>query len=152
MKLIGRATLTVLLLGCTSAGAQQAGDTPSTEREPGPSFEGTTWAITSFNTSQKAMVSPVSGTSLSIRFKGGAVSGKSGCNNFSGSYTLNGNAITIAPLATTRKACLDDAVATQEQLVLAAIQSTVTWTVHDGLLDLVRPDGARALTAHPSSR
>ena len=37
----------------------------------------------------------------------------------------------------------------QEQQVLAAIQSAATWILRDGLLDLVREDGARALTAHP---
>jgi len=152
MKLIGRVILTVLALGCTSAHAQSVGSAPATERETGPPLEGTTWAITSFNTAQKAMVSPVTGTSLTIKLKDGVVSGKSGCNNFSGSYTVNGGTIALTPLASTRKACQDEALAAQEQQVLAAIQSAVSWTVHDGLLDLVRPDGARALTAHPSSR
>ena len=152
MKLIGRVVLMVLVLGCATAqgqssGSQSSGTVP--ERESKPPIEGTTWVITSYNTARQAMVSPVSRTSLTIRFKDGTVSGKSGCNNFHGTYTLNGSAISLTPLASTRKACLNEGVMEQEQQVLAAIQSAVTWMLRDGLLDLVREDGARALTAHP---
>jgi heat shock protein HslJ len=35
----------------------------------------------------------------------GEVSGNGGCNNFFGSYTQEGNAITFGPLASTKKAC-----------------------------------------------
>lgn len=151
MKLIGRVVVMVLALGCASAYGQSSGGQSSgaPERESGPPFEGTTWVITSFNTARQAMVSPVSGTSLTIRFKDATVSGKSGCNNFHGTYSLNGNAIALASLASSRKACQDEGVMEQEQQVLAAIQSAATWILRDGLLDLVREDGARALTAHP---
>jgi heat shock protein HslJ len=157
MKLIGCVALMVLALGCASAHGQSSGSQSSgsqergsaSEQKTGPTFEGTTWVITSFATAGHAVVNPVSGSSLTIRFKDGTVSGKSGCNNFHGTYTLNGSAITLTPLASTRKACQGEGIMEQEQQVLAAVQSAATWMLRDGLLDLVREDGARALTAHP---
>lgn len=40
-----------------------------------------------------------------IRFEAGRVSGSTGCNTFTGSYTLTGRELRFSPLATTRRAC-----------------------------------------------
>lgn len=48
----------------------------------------------------------VKDTDQFIAFKSeGEVNGNGGCNNFFGSYTQDGNAITFGPLASTKKAC-----------------------------------------------
>lgn len=43
---------------------------------------------------------------VTIKFsEDGIVSGTSGCNNFTGKYTITGSALSFGPLVTTKKAC-----------------------------------------------
>lgn len=122
------------------------GDALRFEREAPPRLEGTAWEVTGFNNGRQAVVGPKVGTRLSLTFQDGQVSGDSGCNRFHGSYTLEANALTIQPLATTRRAC-EETVMAQEQAFLAALQSATTWEVVRGMLDVHRADGERVLTA-----
>lgn len=50
----------------------------------------------------------------------GAVSGFTGCNNFSGTYSVSDQRLSFGPLATTRRACIGDAAA-NERAFLGAI-------------------------------
>jgi putative lipoprotein len=52
----------------------------------------------------------------------GKVAGSGSCNRFFGTVTINGNAISISPLGTTRMACAE-AVAMQEVSYIRALQS-----------------------------
>ena len=122
------------------------------EREPAPTLETATWEITGFNNGRQAVVSPLTSTTPTITFKGGAVGGTTGCNTFRGSYNVTGNTIAFTPIVATRKACPGDGVMLQEQQVLAAIQSGVRWATRDGQLELFRRDGERALTARLRSQ
>ena len=79
-------------------------------------------------------------------FRDGQVSGSSGCNRFHGSFTAQGNALAIPPLATTRMAC-EEGLMAQEQEFLRALQSATTWKIVRGMLDVHRADGERVLTA-----
>lgn len=64
------------------------------------------------------------GDRRSVRFAvDGKVFGNGGCNRFSGSYDQTGKAITISPLATTRKACAEEVMA-GERSFIAALAST----------------------------
>lgn len=45
------------------------------------------------------------GTSASLRFENGQVSGNGGCNRFGGSYSQNGPALTFGDIMATRMAC-----------------------------------------------
>ena len=97
------------------------------------------------------MVSPKAGSRLTLMFQDGQVSGSSGCNSFHGSFTVSGKALTIHPLATTRRAC-EDEVMVQEQEFLKALQSATTWNITRGMLDVHRADGERVLTASESGK
>lgn len=46
------------------------------------------------------------GASVTLDFAGKTVSGNAGCNTYSGNYVQNGQALTFAPTALTRKACV----------------------------------------------
>jgi heat shock protein HslJ len=116
------------------------------EREAPPRLEDVEWEVTGFNNGRQAVVGPKLGTRLTLMFQDGQVSGSSGCNRFNGSFTSQGNALTIRPLATTRKAC-EDAVMVQEQEFLSALESATTWDIVRGMLDVHRADGERVLTA-----
>jgi len=51
------------------------------------------------------------------------VYGFSGCNRFTGNYTLNSNSIKIGPLASTKMLCIDDAANKMETAFLKALAS-----------------------------
>ncbi|MGV0911511.1 META domain-containing protein [Martelella sp. FOR1707] len=69
----------------------------------------------------------------------GQIFGTTGCNRFTGAFSVNGEGgIAIGPLATTRMAC-DDALMKQEQAVLEALDSSESFDFG--------PDGALLLTS-----
>jgi len=117
------------------------------EAEPAPALEGVTWTVTGFNNGRQAVVSPLSGTSLSLTFKGGRVEGFAGCNSFRATYTAEADRIVIGPAAVTRMSCGGDGVMQQERLFLSALASATTWGFVGKLLDMHRADGERVLTA-----
>ena len=117
------------------------------QAEPAPTLEGLTWKITGFNNGRHAVVGPLSGTSLSMTFKGGEVEGFAGCNTFRATYTAEADRIVIGPVAVTRMACGGDGVMQQEREFLSALQATTTWGFIGNLLDMHRADGERVLTA-----
>ena len=79
----------------------------------------------------------VSEYNLTIEFNDSTktVSGFSGCNRFTGTYKLDGNAITFGPLASTRMACMD-LVNTIETKMLEALSNTNTIILENGSISL----------------
>jgi heat shock protein HslJ len=116
------------------------------ERAPPPRLEGVLWEVTGYNNGRQAVVSPKTGTRLTLTFRDGEVSGSSGCNRFHGSFTAEGDALKVGPLGTTRKAC-DDPVMAQEREFLRALESATTWAIVRGMLDVHGAGGERVLTA-----
>jgi heat shock protein HslJ len=114
------------------------------DKEPAATLEGTTWEVTGYNNGRQAVVSPITGTQLSVAFEKGSVSGQAGCNSFRAPFSVEGDRITIGPAAATRKMC-GEAVMTQEREFLKALESAATWSIDAGLLDLHRADGERVL-------
>ena len=77
--------------------------------------------------------------------KDGTLSGKAGCNTYSGGYKTNGNQITIGPLVSTMMACDQPAgVMEQEAQYLAALQSAATYQIEGNVLELRTKDDALA--------
>ena len=116
-------------------------------REAAVGLDGTKWEVTGYNNGRQAVVGPKLGTQLNIGFKGGKVQGFAGCNRFHGPYKMEGNALSIGPLASTRKMCAEEVMA-QEQEFLAALETARKWDVVRGMLDVHRADGERVLTAN----
>jgi heat shock protein HslJ len=113
-----------------------------TESVPLP-LEGTTWLATGINNGTGGVTSLIEGTTATAVFTDDAtVSGEAGCNTFSGGFELDGEAITIGPLATTRMACADADLATQEANYLAALERVTTWTITRDRLELRDESGA----------
>jgi heat shock protein HslJ len=117
------------------------------QEEPAPTLEGVTWRITGFNNGRQAVVSPLTGTTLSATFKGGWVEGFAGCNTFRATYTAEAERIVIGPAALTRMSCGGEGVMRQEQEFLSALRSATTWGFMGRMLDMHRADGERVLTA-----
>ena len=70
----------------------------------------------------------------------------SGCNTFSGGYSIDGSTIAITtPLATTRMLCTDPpGIMEQETTYLDTLQAVTTWQIGMNGLTLTTDDG-RAL-------
>jgi heat shock protein HslJ len=108
---------------------------------------GTSWEVISYNNGKQAVTSVLAGSSITAEFgKDGTLSGNSGCNSYNGSYTINGNQITIGPLASTRMACsAPEGVMEQEAQYLAALETAATYQIEGTVLELRTQDGALAV-------
>jgi heat shock protein HslJ len=107
------------------------------------------WNVTGYNNGKQAVVSPVAGTTLTATFTESEVSGSSGCNTFTGSYTLDGDKLTVGPLASTMKACVDDAVMDQEAQFLTALQTPTTVEVNGATVTLRADSGETQVVLAP---
>jgi heat shock protein HslJ len=67
-------------------------------------LEGTTWQLKELPGVQSPeLIRPA--RQVAVRFESGRLSGFSGCNNFTGSYQLDGDRLAIGPVASTQMAC-----------------------------------------------
>jgi len=117
------------------------------QAQPAPTLEGVTWKITGFNNGRHAVVSPSSGTALSVTFREGFVEGFAGCNSFRARYAAEADRVVVGPAAVTRMTCAGDGVMQQEREFLSALESATTWGFTGELLEMHRADGERVLTA-----
>ena len=108
------------------------------------------WDVTGYNNGKQAVVSPVAGSKLTAIFTADQVSGAAGCNDYSGGYTLDGTTLKIGPLASTMKACADQAVSDQEQQFLAALQASTTYSQSGNTLTLKVAGGENQVTLVPA--
>ena len=106
------------------------------------------WNVTGYNNGRQAVTSPIAGTTLTAIFTADHVSGSAGCNDYNGAYKLDGDKVTIGPLATTLKAC-DQAIMDQETEFLAALQTPATVEQSGATLTLRDAGGATQVTLGP---
>ena len=87
----------------------------------------------------EAIPAATGGRPVTVMFAAdGRVSGSGGCNRFSGSYTLSGDALELGPLAATKMAC---PAMELESRVFAALQAVRRWKVAAGSLELADASG-----------
>jgi len=93
---------------------------------------------------------PLSGTEITLAFSAdGQVSGSGSCNNYNGSYQLEGNQLTLGPLVTTQKVC-EDPVMLQEQGYLTMLQTPATVNQQSERLTLTLDGGKTVFTYTPA--
>lgn len=139
-------TLEVSLAGDQMTLSSPTGGALTLDREPPPQLAMTRWRVTGFNNGRQAVVGPEADSALTLRFDDGEISGDSGCNRFNGSYTIEGDRISMGPLMSTRRLC-PEPLMDQEQLFLAALQSAVRWQIDGNTLDMHQEGGSRAIWA-----
>lgn len=79
----------------------------------------------------------------------GAVSGNGGCNRFTGTAAIDGEAIAFGPLAATRMACAPPAME-REQRYFEALEAAERWRLDGGRLVLEGGSGTVVLEAEPA--
>src|SRR5262249_32622005 len=122
------AALALLLAGCTSS--KQASPPP-------PSIIGPVWVA------QNIAGAPVTGdTQITLQVGAdGRASGRGGCNDYTGPYTLSGDALSFGQMAATRMACAP-AVMDQEQRYFDTLAKVKRYAVaDDGALLLETVEG-----------
>jgi len=126
----------------------ESGATAGLREAPAPTLEGVQWEVTGYNNGRQAVVGPRPGSTLTLVFRDGAVTGTAGCNTFRATYTLDGDRLDIGPIGSTKKTCPGEGVMEQEREFLAALEAAKVWTVRDDVLDLHFAGGeTRALMA-----
>lgn len=140
------AALGLLLIVLAACGASEATSPPAstaTPPAPAPPAGGSaaldgTWILTTL-----AGQPVVGSTPLTLVLAaGGAASGDGGCNMFSSTATLTDSTIAFAPIISTKRACADNLLNTQETAYLAALQSAATFQADGASLTLFDAQGA----------
>lgn len=105
-----------------------------------PPLQETYWKLTRVQ-GKPVIVSPKRReASLTLRKQENAVTGFTGCNDLSGTYTLKGNQITFKGFAATLLACLD--VMETENAFLPALKTVRSWRIVGEHLELYNDKGA----------
>ena len=107
------------------------------------------WTITGYLTSSGSAFTSVdpAGQPTAIFVGDGTVSGTTGCNNYNGPFTQGpGDALKIGPLAKTLRACVDDALSTQETSFTQALEASVKAEVTSTEATFLNDAGMRTVT------
>ena len=125
------------------------GDVVVTFLESEPlSLTGISWIANGVNNGRGGVQSIVIGNEITAVFsEDGALSGSAGCNNYSGTYEVDGENMSIGPLAVTEKFCEQpEGTMDQESEYLAALDTVGTWSIDGDVLDLRTSEGSRAVS------
>lgn len=104
-------------------------------------LEGTQWVLESF-ISGDAVSSTLVGTTLTAVFEDGTITGEAGCNGYGGTYTVEGNSLTITEVVSTMMACLEpEGIMDQEAQFLALLNSADSYEIEGSMLTIMSGDG-----------
>jgi heat shock protein HslJ len=100
-----------------------AGDVAVTlEKDVPISLTGREWTMMFYNNGKGGFQSAVIGSTVTATFsEDGQVTGTGGCNSYSGSFTVEGNAISFGGMAATEMACMQDGIMAQESAYFEAL-------------------------------
>jgi len=117
---------------------------PPYEMTPAP-LTNTTWFLNSLVDKTGQIWGPVPTNPISLQFTNdGKVTGNSGCNSYSGAYTMSGNSINISGFAVTLMYCGEPGVMTLEQTYLAVLPMMKVYKISGDQLTL--SDGTGNIT------
>lgn len=107
---------------------------------------GSLWDVLAYNNGKQAVVTVMLGTQITAYFgEDGRLTGTAGCNNYSATYEIDGDQISIGPAIATRMACGEpEGIMDQEMAYLAALEQASTLQfVDQQRLILMDTDGSR---------
>ncbi len=130
-----------LVLFLTSCAAQS--QEPLKMANAADMLENTDWQAIAINNGRGAMVSSQQSPHLvTARFDNGKIHGNGGCNQFSATYTRNGQQLRIGRLQATQRACAEAALMEQEAYFLKALAQASQYQFSSGQLELLDDNGA----------
>ena len=114
------AVTAIALAGVLAACSSAPGGSPSA------ALPGTSWLVRTIGGTATLPDAPATMTFAAD----GTVSGASGCNQFSGGYTVDGDKLTVTQLASTMMACEPEKMA-QEQAFTSALTSATSYSISE---------------------
>lgn len=122
-------TVAVLAAACMSYGpaAGASGDSVP--------LEGTQWRLTELG-GRPSRPAGDDAPNLRLNAADKRAGGNTGCNSFGGEYTLSGESLRFGMMASTRRACTDEALNAQEGAYLSALSNVRTWRITGSSLEL----------------
>lgn len=131
------------------AGCCRVPESPPATPGPPVALEGPTWRLVDLR-GQDPGASGAAERPVTARFDAGRIAGFSGCNQFVGAYTRDGDRLTIGSLAGTMMACRESAMALETR-VMAALAGTFRYAIANDRLTLTPASGAPlAFAAEPA--
>ena len=125
-------------------------DLGSPAQQPGAKLEGVEWQLEESIGPDGELVDLPSQVLATANFADARVSGSTGCNRYSGSYTITDDgALSISDVVSTMMACLPEADAV-ERAMLTALDRTVSAKLGVDRLSLIDPDGVELLRFRPA--
>jgi heat shock protein HslJ len=127
------ACLTIVVAGCATAAPRQASP-----------LAGVEWRLTQLEGAPVSAAAEGRAPHLRLVAEGTRVAGFTTCNNFFGSYTASGDQrLRFAELGSTKMACVDPALARQEQRFMAVLERVDAFNIVGDTLTLL--EGTRPL-------
>lgn len=110
------------------------------------------WIASGVNNGSGGVVSSAATSDVTATFSvDGELRGSDGCNDYSGTYEVDGDSIAIGPLVTTRKACVDEEVAQTAADYQLALAGATSWAITDtSNLELRDAEGSLQASYVPS--
>jgi heat shock protein HslJ len=107
--------------------------------------EGTTWTLDSYVNGEGQLVDVLPDTEITAEFQDGQIRGNAGCNTYFGSYQVDGNSLSIGPVAMTEMYCFPEELMAQETDYLAALGNAASYQVAEGQLHILDAGGQTIL-------
>ena len=124
--------IVLVLAGCSSSG-------PSQEQ-----LEDQVWLLESYVSTSGSMTEVIPSSQSNVMFSEGDVSGSGGVNNFNGTYEVDGDDLTVGPLATTLMAGTPELMA-QETGFLSALGQVASYEASEDELTMFGVGGEELL-------
>lgn len=136
MTFIAAICCAIFFTGCSVDGNENvsAKSLDSISDKPAAGFANTYWKLTELNGNPAELGNGQKELHLITGSKDKQVHGFSGCNRYSGSYTLSGDQLTFGQMISTRMACLDDK--NQETAYLQALTNVRRFAIEADTLKL----------------
>ena len=97
----------------------------------------TSWQLISVNDGKL-----IAGSEMTMRFSSNEIRGNASCNQYFGSYQLNGEKILISELAWTEMACLDPVgIMEQEQTLMGVLSRAAQFSIQENELRITSDSG-----------
>jgi heat shock protein HslJ len=109
-------------------------------------LEGTRWMLAGQMNAEGEMADALARVEAFATFADGRVAGNSSCNRFGGSYTVDGNGLSISDhMMSTMMAC-QEPIMRQEQQFKANLAATASYAIDGDTLTLLNADGQTVMT------
>ena len=97
------------------------------------------WKLNLLDDGEGKVISTIAGTEITLEFaEDGNLTGSSGCNTYNSSYEINGDMITIGPIASTMMSCTEpDMIMEQEFAYLQMLETVTNYQIKGNELELV---------------